>query len=211
MSSENRSQRNAIFPTRYAMLSCRGHFLCLALLAMSLSACQPNATSLAADADAAAAGAASKAAEGDVVSVMTDSANYRYDREIKYTLYDLSTGKPTAVGGAIVSPLVSGGGKGCCLALPRIWRAGMKVRVEWGEATREILPEKYSKDLEIPHYDDPADLYVVFYPEHEVEVLTSGVDPTSPEWAGKDQADALELLRGEKWEEALFLGFAQAV
>ena len=134
MSSENRSQRNAIFPTRYAMLSCRGHFLCLALLAMSLSACQPHASSLEANTDLV-AGAASQTAEGDVVSVMTDSANYRYDREVKYTLYDLSTAKPTAIGGAIVSPLASGGEKGCCLALPRVWRAGMKVRVEWGEAT----------------------------------------------------------------------------
>ena len=116
---------------------------------------------------------------------MTDSVNYRYDREIKYTLYDLSTAKPTAVGGAIVEALASGGAKGCCLTLPRVWRAGMKVRVEWGEATREILPEKYSKELEIPHYDEPADLYVVFYPAHDVEVLTSDVDPTSPEWAGR--------------------------
>jgi hypothetical protein len=166
------------------MRTLRRHWLRMALLAIALSACQPNAASLEAKTDPA-AGAAAQTARGNVVSVMTDSANYRYDREIKYTLYDLSTAKPTAIGGAIVAPLTSGGGKGCCLALPRVWHAGMKVRVEWGEATKVILPEKYSKEFEIPHYDAPADLYVVFYPEHEVEVLTSGVDPTSPEWAGR--------------------------
>ena len=166
------------------MRTLRGDWLHVALLAITLSACQPNASPLDANTGPV-AGATLQAVKSDVVSVMTDSANYRYDRAIKYTLYDLSTSKPTAVGGAIVEPLASGGAKDCCLALPRIWRAGMKVRVDWTEATREILPEKYSKELEIPHYDEPADLYVVFHPEHEVEVLTSDVDPTSPEWAGR--------------------------
>ena len=184
MSSENRSQRSAIPTTRFARRTLRGHWLRMALLAIALSACQPHASPLAAKVDAV-AGPASEAAKGDVVSVMTDSVNYQYDRAIKYTLYDLSTVKPTAVGGAIAVALASGGGKDCCLALPRVWRAGTKVRIEWAEATKEILPEKYSKDLEIPHYDEPADLYVVFYPAHEVEVLTSGVDPTSPAWAGR--------------------------
>ena len=184
MPSENRSQHSVMHLTRFAMRTLRGQWLRMTLLAITLSACQPNASPIEANTDPV-AGSASQAAKCDVVSVMIDSVNYRYERAIKYTLYDLSTAKPTAIGGAIVEPLASGGAKDCCLALPRIWRAGMKVRVDWTEATREILPEKYSKELEIPHYDEPADLYVVFHPEHEVEVLTSDVDPTSPEWAGR--------------------------
>jgi len=121
-----------------------------------------------------------------MASVMVDSANYRVDREIKYTLYDVANGKKTAVGGSIVSPLEGGGAKGCCLALPMKWHSGIKLQVEWGEADRQqIFTEKYIKELEIPRYEKPADLYVVFYPEHEVEVVVSVAEPGHPEWAGR--------------------------
>ena len=146
------------------------------LLGLTLAACEPKA-----------GGSASEGkADKSVASVMVDSVNYRIDREIKYTLYAISGGKKTPVGGSIVDTLESGGAKGCCLALPKEWRPGLMVRVEWGEADFDrIYPERYAKDLEIPRYDEPSDLYVVFYPEHEVEVVVSFGEPGHSSWQGR--------------------------
>ena len=82
--------------------------------------------------------------------------------------------------------LARGGEKGCCVGLPKVWRPGLKVRVDWDESDRkEIHAEKYSRELEIPRYDAPADLFVVFYPEHEVEVVVSHAEPGHPDWRGR--------------------------
>jgi hypothetical protein len=103
-----------------------------------------------------------------------------------YTLFDLSKTPPAAVGGEIVGRLAAGGSKGCCLALPNTWRPGIKVRVDWTESDREqTFPEKYTRELEIPRYEQAADLYVVFYPGHEVEVVVSHGEPGHAQWAGR--------------------------
>jgi len=121
-----------------------------------------------------------------VASVMVDSVNYRHDMGMDYTLYDRSGGEKKAVGGSIVNPLEGGGAKGCCLALPKDWHPEIKVLLEWSESDFvKIYPEKYVRELEIPRYEKPADLYVVFYPEHEVEVVVSSGEPGHPAWAGR--------------------------
>ncbi|MEN3363941.1 MAG: hypothetical protein V7606_1215 [Burkholderiales bacterium] len=150
----------------------------LTTLAIAATGCRPlNSIAVAT--------AATSSSPGDA-SVMTDSVNYRHDRSMEYTLYDLSQQPPRAIGGSIVDRLATGGAKGCCIALPTTWRPGLKVRVQWEEADREqIYPEKYTRDLEIPRYDTPADLYVVFHAEHEVEVLVSAASPGHPEWQGR--------------------------
>ena len=168
-------------------MNTRARNILLVLLTLLLGACSPDSGP-----DTATAGQANK----DIASVMVDSANYRVDREIKYTLYDIANGKKTAVGGSIVSPLEGGGAKGCCLALPMAWHPGIKLEVEWGEADRkQIFPEKYVKELEVPRYEKPADLYVVFYPEHEVEVVVSVGEPGHPEWAGR--------IKQSPWEQCV--------
>ena len=144
------------------------------LLGLALAACQPEADSK------------EQKTNKNVAMVMVDSVNYQHERGTKYTLYDLSQNPPQAVGGAITNFLEGGGSKGCCIALPKKWHPGIKVRLEWGEADRTtIFPETYTRDLEIPRYDEPADLYVVFYWNHEVEVVVSPADPGHPLWAGK--------------------------
>lgn len=162
----------------------------VALTALTIAAagCKPL--------DSNAAGSPAENSSSDKGSVMTDSANYRHDRSMEYTLYDLSQQPPRAIGGSIVDRLATGGSKGCCIALPTTWRPGMKVRVQWEEADRkQIYPEKYSRDLEIPRYDTPADLYVVFYPEHEVEVVVSAASPGHPEWQGR--------IKQTPWEQCV--------
>lgn len=125
-------------------------------------------------------------AKSEGVSVTVDSVSYRHDRSMEYTLYDLRKEPPQAVGGGIVDRLASGGDKGCCLDLPAQWRPGMKVRVAWEEGDRErMYPEKHVRDLEIPRYDSPADLVVVFYAGHEVEVIVSAAEVGHPQWKGR--------------------------
>jgi hypothetical protein len=143
------------------------------------------------------AGALAKPAS-DQSSVTIDSVNYMHERGVKYTLYDLAQTPPRAVGGAIVNMLGTGGEKGCCLGLPRIWKPGMKVRVVWSEADRQqTFPGELTRDLEIPRYDAPADLYVVFYPGQEVELVVSAAEPGHPDWRGR--------IKKTPWEQCLEL------
>ena len=172
----------------------KGYFLfpqtvaLLVLLVTVAAGCKPIA-------DARTAASPAQPAE-EQVSVMIDSVNYRHDRGMKYTVYDLGTTPPRAIGGAIVDRLGSGGEKGCCLALPTVWRPGMKIRVQWHESDlKQIYPEEYERDLEIPRYDTPADVFVVFYPEHEVEVVVSAAEPGHPEWQGR--------IKQTPWEACL--------
>ena len=144
----------------------------------------------------ASASATSGKAGGETVSVSTDSVNYMHDRGLQYTLYDVSKTPPPAVGGAIVYMLATGGEKGCCIALPKVWHPGIKLRLDWHEADREkTFPGEYSRELEIPRYDQPSDIYVVFYPKQEVELVVSTGEPGSPEWQGR--------LKQTPWEACL--------
>lgn len=162
----------------------------LALLCLTLLACEPQAS----------AEKASEAVKLDpsIAGVMVDSVNYMHDRATEYTLYDATGNGEKPVGGSIVSRLASGGAKGCCLNLPKTWHSDIKLRVEWQEAdTEQIFPEKYVKELELPRYDHPADVYVVFYPKHEVEVLVSPAEPGHPEWAGRIKETPWDLCVAE--------------
>lgn len=126
-------------------------------------------------------------ASSNSVSVMIDSVNYMHERAVRYTLYDLSQSSPRAVGGATVDPLASGGEKGCCISLPRVWHAGMKVRLDVEESDDKTIFDKHTREVDIPQYVTPGDLYVVFYPgsEHNVELVVSVGEPGHPDWRGK--------------------------
>lgn len=156
------------------------------LAAVLLTACNPPS-------DGPSRGSAKPAS--DSVSVMIDSVNYMHERGVGYTVYDLSTTPPRAIGGAIVDRLGSGGEKGCCIALPSTWRAGLKVRLVWRESDLLKTYEDQTRDMEVPRYDSPADLYVVFYPGHEVELVVSAGEPGHPEWRGK--------IKQTPWEQCV--------
>ena len=133
---------------------------------------------------------------GANASVLIDSVNYMHERGVQYTLYDLAKTPPVPIGGSIVVMLASGGEKNCCLNLPNVWRPGIKVRLDWQESDRErTYPEKYSRDLEIPRYAMPADLYVVFSPPHEVELVVSQAEPGHPDWRGS--------IKKTPWEQCV--------
>ena len=148
----------------------------IAVVAMTMPACKPvsDAASL----------ALGKSNPG-TTSVMIDSVNYMHERGVSYTVYDLSKTPPRAIGGAMVDSLATGGEKGCCMGLPNLWRPGLKLRLVWRESDRLRTYEETTRDLEVPRYEAPADLYVVFYPGHEVELVVSLAEPGHPEWRGK--------------------------
>lgn len=173
------------------MLMNRFLTLLLASIMVLASGCKPTSQIQQMSPGAAASGSAQESS-----SVMTDSVNYMHERGLKYTLYDLSKTPPTAIGGAIVYMLGSGGEKGCCIALPKTWRPGIKVRVQWHESDRtQIYPQEYNRDLEVPRYDQPADLYVVFHSKNEVELVVSQAEPGHPEWQGR--------IKQTPWEHCL--------
>ncbi|WP_164521530.1 DUF3304 domain-containing protein [Iodobacter ciconiae] len=161
-------------------------YLCVLFVPL-LFACQKEISS-----DEEAVAAASKV-PADSVSVSVDEVNYNADLEIKYTAFDVSGGGSTeAIAGGIVVPLAAGGAKSCCVNLPKVWRPGIKIKVEWQEADKEIRPEIYRQALELPRYQKPGDVYLVFYPEHQLEVIASHVEPSHPDWPGKIKEPPLE-------------------
>jgi hypothetical protein len=139
---------------------------------------------------------ASSAPASDQISVAIDSVNYQHKMGLRYTLYTMMSGRRTAIGGDIADPLASGGAKNCCLNLPVSWHPGLKVWVEWQESDYErTYPDKFSKELEIPRYAKPADLYLVFYPDHDVEAVVSPAEPGHPDWAGR--------IKRSPWDECI--------
>ena len=136
-------------------------------------------------------------ATSDSASVMVDSVNYMHERSVQYTLYDLSQSPPRAIGGSIVARLARGGDKGCCISLAKTWKPGAMVRLTWAESDRERTYEEHSQELQIPRYESPADLYVVFYPgpKHEVELVVSAGEPGHPDWRGK--------IKETPWEQCV--------
>ncbi len=146
------------------------------LLAMFLTGCQPDENQ------------AEEAKPKDRVTVSTDAVNYMHDWGLIYTLTDLRSGQ--AVGGSTLGFLEGPGGKGCCVSLPTKWQPGMRLKVEWQKSDKNMTEQtKRVKTLEIPRYEQPGDLYVLFYPGDEVEIIASSVEPGSPAWPGKIKAD----------------------
>lgn len=146
----------------------------------------PDATTKAKSPSAATQPHGTQQASDEMVAVMVDHVSYRYDRSMEYTLLDMRSDRPQAVGGAIVDRLSGGGEKGCCVNLPKVWRPGIKLRVTWTESDRDrTYPDKYVKDIEVPKYEQASDLYVVFYQNHDVELVVSLGEPGHPDWKGR--------------------------
>ena len=124
------------------------------------------------------------------VGAYVDVINYQHDHNYGYELYDLTVPETPAIGGGAVYPLASGGNVNCCIALPKVWRAGMKVKLAWRDYYRAVPDEvgvkqvDTTQDFEIPRYEQPGNLYITFLPEGKVELIVSQVEPGYPNWPG---------------------------
>jgi hypothetical protein len=70
----------------------------------------------------------------------------------------------------------------CCVTLPVTWRPGLTVRVGWDMPEGTTLIPK-SKIVEVEKYDAPGDVYVHFFPDHDVRVVVTrwiGASPNHP-------------------------------
>ena len=126
-----------------------------------------------------------KPKQTDSVSVSVDWVNYNHINTFDFTIYDLTVPNAPAIGGGGVNVLDSGGSKSCCVSLPLQWRPGLKVMLKWNEADRDNILGEWKKEYEIPRYEKPGDLFVVFNTDHTVDLVVSPAEPGSPKWAGK--------------------------
>ncbi|WP_155403779.1 DUF3304 domain-containing protein [Variovorax paradoxus] len=89
-------------------------------------------------------------------------------------------------GGPNLSPGGGGGSFSCCAKIPKHWRPGMKVKVEWTYTTkRGGLPPPPAQEalVEIPEYSDrTGDIRVHFYPNHKVRVIVSNYGIEHPRY-----------------------------
>ena len=158
------------------------HLCCGLLIALGitiLSACNPIDS------------ASSEKKEGpNTFTASTYSLNYSSKYFFDYTVYDTTDSKMPAIGGAAVDPL-GGGDQGCCIALPKMWRPGLKVLIKWSYADREKIHEAYSREFEIPRYAEPGNLFVTFYDANDVELVVSRYEAGHPQWPGRIKTDPM--------------------
>ena len=126
-----------------------------------------------------------KGAAANTLAAYVDVINYNHDHNYGFTLIDLTVNPVQAISGGAVWPLASGGSANCCIQLPKKWRAGLKVSVKWDDYIKHDLQGSHERELEIPRYARPGNLYVVFGPEQQPELVVSLVEPGHPDWPGK--------------------------
>ena len=82
-------------------------------------------------------------------------------------------------GGGTMSAWGAGVANICCTSIPRVWYPGMKVLVRWNmpEGVKDVVKEKV---VEVEKYERPGDIYLHFFPNDEVRVVITNLDPTHP-------------------------------
>lgn len=144
--------------------------------------------------------------EKPTVDVNIHGVNYS-DRPFTYFVSEI--GNPEAGGGGEIIDSFGAGGVTCCVALPRKWQPGLKVRVR----TRHWLPKKPDGELpeveqeqlvEVPRYDGkaPGEIWVLRGEDGQISVISSDYQPDHPQWPGKVKGwpePSLEYRR-ERWE-----------
>jgi len=157
-------------------LSC-GWLIALSIIA--LSACHPIDSASSAKKD-----------DPNTFTASTYSLNYSSKYFFDYTVYDATVPALPAIGGASVTPL-GGGDQGCCIALPKVWRPGLKVLIKWSNSDRDKTFDEYSREFEIPRYAEPGNLFVAFYDANDVELVVSRYEAGHPQWPGRIKADPM--------------------
>ncbi len=68
----------------------------------------------------------------------------------------------------------------CCTSIPRVWHPGMKVSVRWNMPDG-IKDEIREKIVVVERYDRAGDIYIHFFPNDEVRVVVTNLDPAHPQ------------------------------
>lgn len=140
------------------------------------------------------------------VDVNIHGVNYADDA---FSYYVVDPAKPTSGAGGELINAFEAGGMTCCFTLPKVWRPGIKVRIDtthWlPKRPDNSLPEvKETHLVEVPRYADgkPGELWVLRAGDGSVSVVSSDFQPDHEKWPGKVKGwpvPSLEYQR-ERWE-----------
>lgn len=68
----------------------------------------------------------------------------------------------------------------CCASIPRVWYPGMKVHVRWDMPDGHTHNVK-EKIVDVEKYDTPGSIYLHFFPNDQIRVVVTNLDPNHPE------------------------------
>lgn len=100
---------------------------------------------------------------------------------LNYTDLHIDEFTVNGYGGDNISANGGGGGFACCIALPKKWHEGMKVKIRWTNDGTKLQSYK-ERTVAVPHYgrDDLGFLAVHFYPDDSVKVLVTNHTDSFP-------------------------------
>ena len=122
------------------------------------------------------------------IPVNIHGVNYE-DSAFSYVMSDLQK-KENRAGGELIEPF-SAGGITCCYLLPRKWRQGLKVQVNWtyweSKAGNDELDEtKKIVQLDIPPYAEgkPPEVWILRTGVGLLALVGSNLQPDHADWPG---------------------------
>ncbi|MGV8866490.1 MAG: DUF3304 domain-containing protein [Janthinobacterium svalbardensis] len=137
------------------------------------------------------------------VPVNVHGINYS-DQEFTYVLQDPL--RPSNQAGGETIGRYGAGGTMCCFTLPEKWRPGIKVNIQYTyylpKKPDGSLPEiRKSTVVELPHYDEPQELWVLRNADGSMSIVSSIYQPDHPKWPGKIKGWPVPSLeyRRERW------------
>lgn len=134
------------------------------------------------------------------IPVSIHAINYS-DQEFIYQLEDVAN--PFNKGGGESIGRYGAGGTMCCFSLPKKWRPGIKIKIDYIYYLRlkpdGTLPEfSNSTIVEMPQYEKPEELWVMRSDKGTMSIVNSNYQPDHPKWPGKIKgwpAPSLEYQR----------------
>jgi hypothetical protein len=145
-------------------------------------------------------------AKTGTASVSIHGVNYT-DQEFSYTVEDPAD-KNNRGGGELINPFAAGGTM-CCYDLPRKWRPGIKVQVNFtrwlAKKADGSLPEvRESHVVEVPPYVNGkvGELWVLRNADGTMGVVSSDYQPDHEKWPGKVKGWPVPSLayQRERWD-----------
>lgn len=71
-----------------------------------------------------------------------------------------------------------GGSTVCCASIPKVWKPGTTVRIKWNVTNwRDCKGEEFEAVVPVEKYQEPAHMYVHFFPGGTIRVVTSDYYP----------------------------------
>lgn len=133
-----------------------------------------------------ACGRPGRSASSDV-PVSIHAVNYS-DEEFEYFLSD-PLNESNRGGGEGIGRYAAGGTM-CCYSLPKQWRAGLKVKLDYtlyfpNPSGGDIRTSKEAAVIEIPQYVNPEEIWVVRDAKGSMSIVLSNFQPDHSQWPGK--------------------------